>query len=389
MVRSVMFRSRTQLASVTPRVGDQVELLASVSLYEARGDYQLLVDALRPAGRGDLYEAFLRIKQTLQNEGLFDAAYKRPLMTVPRRVGIVTSLAAAALQDVLTTLTRRAPHVGIIIYPSIVQGQEAAPALQNALRQAISRNEVDTLLVVRGGGSMEDLWCFNDETLARAIAASPIPVVTGVGHETDFTIADFVADQRAPTPTAAAEIVCRAREACIADLAALQRRLNTACQRTLDIAAMRLDRLRSSLISPAERLRQQQEHVRSLAHRMTRAEQAVRTQYAAHVNSLYGRLVRCPPAIERRRGMLDSTTRRLHTAAREHTRNQHQRLHVLLQALQAMDPHGVLARGYAIVRDADQNIVKNALDLKIGETLSVEFDRGTAQVDVLRTHALL
>src|SRR5690625_2537944 len=196
MVRAVMFRSRAQASGLDPRVGDQFEFRAGVSIYEARGDYQLIVESMRRAGRGDLHEAFLRLKDKLAAEGLFDPESKRPLVTMPKAIGVVTSLAAAALRDVLTTLARRAPHIPVIVYPAPVQGAEAATQLVQAMQTALARNEVDTLLLVRGGGSIEDLWSFNNEALARLVAASPIPVISGVGHETDFTICDFVADMR-------------------------------------------------------------------------------------------------------------------------------------------------------------------------------------------------
>src|SRR5690606_1630025 len=208
-VRAVMFRGRAQAVGFVPKPGEKFEFRVNVTLYEPRGDYQLQVESMRRAGRGDLHAAFLALKDKLEAEGLFDPARKRLIEQMPQAVGVVTSLGAAALHDVLTALARRAPHVEVIVYPAPVQGADAAGRLVQAMRQAISRQEVDTLLLVRGGGSLEDLWSFNDEALARCIVSSPIPVISGVGHETDFTIADFVADLRAPTPTAAAELCCR------------------------------------------------------------------------------------------------------------------------------------------------------------------------------------
>ncbi|MCD0506085.1 exodeoxyribonuclease VII large subunit, partial [Bordetella petrii] len=207
-VRAVMFRSRASAVGFVPRAGDQVEVRARVSLYEPRGDYQLQADGMRRAGLGNLYEAFLRLKAQLADEGLFDPAAKRAPVALPRAIGVITSLHAAALRDVLSALARRAPQVPVIVYPAPVQGGDAAGRLAAQLQLANARQEVDTLLLVRGGGSIEDLWSFNDETLARLVAASAIPVISGVGHETDFTIVDFVADVRAPTPTAAAELAC-------------------------------------------------------------------------------------------------------------------------------------------------------------------------------------
>ncbi|HTN66510.1 MAG TPA: exodeoxyribonuclease VII large subunit, partial [Burkholderiaceae bacterium] len=205
-VRAVMFKGRAQYAGFTPREGDRVEVRALITLYAARGEFQLSVEAIRRAGVGDLYEAFIRLKEKLAAEGLFDAERKRALPRLPRVIGIVTSPQAAALRDILTTLQRRAPHVAVILYPTPVQGVGAAEKIRAAIELAAHRAECDVLLVCRGGGGIEDLWSFNDESVARALVACPMPVVCGIGHETDFTIADFAADLRAPTPTAAAEM---------------------------------------------------------------------------------------------------------------------------------------------------------------------------------------
>lgn len=345
-VRAVMFRGRAQAVGFQPQAGERFEFRVQVSLYEPRGDYQVQVEALRRAGRGDLHEAFLRLRDRLTAEGLIDPARRRPPVPMPRAVGVVTSLAAAALQDVLSVMARRAPHVRVVVYPAPVQGRDAAPQLCAALAQAAARQEVDTLLLVRGGGSLEDLWCFNDEGLARAIAASPVPVISGVGHETDFTIADFVADLRAPTPTAAAELCCDS-------LAAAQDRLRTALdaveaaqRRLLDRAAMRLDRAAAQLISPAQRLRLQSQR-------------------------------------------LASASQRLHAAFVHRTESRAARLAAVRGRLEALDPRGVLDRGYAIVRGPAGGIIRNALDLKIGERIEVEFGSGRAQADIVRTDASL
>ena len=222
-MRCVMFRGRAQYAEFTPREGDRIEVRAVVTMYEPRGEVQLNVEAVRRTGQGRLYEAFLRLKAQLESEGLFAPERKRPLPAHPRAIGIVTSLQAAALRDVLTTLARRAPHIPVIVYPAPVQGAGSAEKLVAAVETANARREVDVLLVCRGGGSIEDLWSFNDEALARAIAASELPVVSGVGHETDFTIADFAADVRAPTPTGAAELASPQRALLLREVGERQR----------------------------------------------------------------------------------------------------------------------------------------------------------------------
>lgn len=345
-VRAVMFRGRAQAVGFVPQAGERFDFRVQVSLYEPRGDFQVQVETLRRSGRGDLHEAFLRLRDRLTAEGLIDPARRRPLAPMPRAVGVVTSLAAAALRDVLSVMARRAPHVRVVIYPAPVQGRDAAARLCEALNTAYGRAEVDTVLLVRGGGSLEDLWSFNDETLARLIAASPIPVISGVGHETDFTIADFVADLRAPTPTAAAELCCDSQamagdrvQGALTALAGAQRRL-------LDLGAMRLDRATAQLVSPEQRLR-----------------------------------------LWRQR--LASATQRLQSATIHQAQVRTARLAAVSRTLQALDPRGVLGRGYALVRGADGGIIKNALDLKIGERLDVELGNGRVQADVVQTDALL
>src|SRR5690606_17994585 len=267
-VRAVMFRGRAQAVGFVPRAGERFEFRVTVSLYEPRGDYQVQVETMRRAGLGDLHEAFLRLKQKLEAEGLFDPARKRRPERHPRSIGVVTSLAAAALRDVLTAMARLSPHVPVIVYPAPVQGADAPAALVHALQVAAQRKEVDTLLLVRGGGSIEDLWSFNDEGLARAIAASPIPVICGVGHETDFTIADFVADLRAPTPTAAAELSCLPRAECVRAVEAAINALTLRQMRLIERASMRLDRARAGLVSPRQRLLQQAERLAALGRRL-------------------------------------------------------------------------------------------------------------------------
>ncbi len=367
-VRAVMFRGRAQAVGFIPEVGGRYEFRVQVSLYEPRGDYQVQVESMRQAGRGDLHEAFLRLRDRLTQEGLIDPARRRPLPVLPKAVGVVTSLSAAALRDVLSVMARRAPHVRVVIYPAQVQGRDAAPQLCAALDRAAARAEVDTLLLVRGGGSLEDLWSFNDEALARRIASCPISVISGVGHETDFTIADFVADLRAPTPTAAAELCCEER-------GRLAGRLQAACdlfargqQRRLEHAAIRLDRACAQLVSPVQRLQL----------RRQRLEFAARRLQAGLDRLLQERRRRPAMAMDRLTIGLDGLLQRCH-----------RRLEAPLAALGALDPHRVLGRGYALVRRADGAIVKNALDLKIHEPIEIEFGQGRAQAEVTRTDALL
>lgn len=340
-VRAVMFRGRATAVGFVPRAGDQVEIRARVSLYEPRGDYQLQVEGMRRAGQGGLFEAFLRLREQLSAEGLFDAARKREPLAMPRAIGVITSLQAAALRDVLTTLARRAPHVPVIVYPAPVQGADAAGRLLAALNTANRRAEVDTLLLVRGGGSIEDLWSFNDEALARAVAASAIPVISGVGHETDFTIADFVADIRAPTPTAAAELACAPQAFWLNRVAQSAQGLARAQSRRLERLAQRLDRAAGQLVSPAERLARRRERVNQLARSLRQAQAWRLARSTQSVQALAGRL-------------------------------------------RALGPQQTLARGYAVVRDGQGRIVRDAAALQYGETLILNFDQGRADASVTR-----
>lgn len=382
-VRAVMFRGKASAVGFTPRAGDKVELRARVSLYEPRGDYQLQVDAMRRAGLGDLYEAFLRLKEKLDAEGLFLPERKRMLAPLPRAIGVITSLHAAALRDVLSALARRAPHVPVILYPAPVQGADAAPRLAAAIATANRRAEVDTLLLVRGGGSIEDLWSFNDEALARAIDASAIPVVSGVGHETDFTIADFVADLRAPTPTAAAELACVPR-------ADLSRRVMQSAQalarvqaRGLERAAQRLDRAAGQLISPSQRLQHQQDRLQALRHRLASAWPGPQGRRRARLELLAARLTHRGPDLQRAADIVAEKSRQLRLAHMRLLQSRSARATAAAAHLRAFDPQNVLGRGFSLVRDAQGRVVRDAAALTAGQALAVTFARGTADVEVV------
>lgn len=382
-VRAVMFRGRAQAVGFIPKPGERFEFCASVTLYEPRGDYQLQVEAMRRAGQGDLHEAFLALKQKLQNEGLFDTTRKRMLSARPRAIGVVTSLAAAALRDVISAMQRRAPHVPVIVYPAPVQGADAAPKLIQALQTAASRGEVDTLLLVRGGGSLEDLWSFNDEGLARAIAASPIPVICGVGHETDFTIADFVADLRAPTPTAAAELSCRARQDDIDQLSTVVASLSRAHQRLIERASLRLDRVVALLVSPLQRLQQQRERLASFQGRLVRSVAMLLAQRTQRTQSAVARLSVASPQLGLVRMQVDQRTLALARSIALLLQAKRRQLQAAVATLQALDPQQTVQRGYAIVRRENGDLVKNALDLSVGEQLGVQLASGSLKVTVV------
>ncbi len=388
-VRAVMFRGRAQTLSFVPRAGERFEFRVNVTLYEPRGEYQLQVETLRRAGQGDLHEAFVRLKEKLAAEGLFDPARRRPIPAMPRAVGVITSLAAAALRDVLTSMSRRAPHVHVVVYPSPVQGEGAAAQLLQALQTAIGRNEVDTLLLVRGGGSLEDLWSFNDESLARAVAASPIPLISGVGHETDFTICDFVADLRAPTPTAAAELSCLSRQACLDQVSELLTHLHRQQRRSIERASLRLDRALAMLVSPQQRLQRQRVTVIELMRRLSQAARRRQTDDGSQLRTLKTRLSAAAPVIARLRRDVSRAQQRLEFVGIRQLRAPRARLEASSQTLQALNPHQILARGYALVRNPHGELVKNALDLSAGDRLTLELAQGSADVEVLKTSRLL
>jgi len=341
-VRCVMFRSRNVLVDFVPREGDELELVANVGLYEARGEFQLGVESMRRAGQGQLFEQFLRLKERLAAEGLFDEAVKRPIPRVPSRIGVMTSLQAAALHDIVTTLRRRAPYVRLIVYPVPVQGQGAGARIARMLSIVSARAEVEVVILARGGGSIEDLWAFNEEGVARAVRACAVPVIVGVGHESDFTIADFAADLRAPTPTAAAERAAPDRDGLLQSALHRWARVRQLTGARLRAHTQRLDFALRALAAPRAPIRGLQARLASLRARMAMV----------------------------RSGLLSARAARVAAHAR---------------ALQALDPHRVIGRGYALVRNEHGQLVTDSGQLRSGQPLELELARGTAQVRVEAT----
>ena len=381
-VRCVMFRNRAQLLGWRLENGQHIEARVLVTLYEARGDFQLNVEAARKAGVGNLYEQFLRLKEKLEREGFFDSTTKRRLPVFPRRIGIVTSAQAAALRDVVTTLARRSPHVGIIVYPTPVQGEGAPEQIARAIECANARQECDVLIVCRGGGSIEDLWSFNNEAVARAIRASPIPVISGVGHETDFTIADFAADLRAPTPTAAAEMAAPQHTALMAGLAAHRQALSRVAANSLAQKAQQLDWQARRLQHPAQRIEQQRELLRNLRRRLDHGL-AQRCQHGRNaLADLSHRLLLARPetnAIARR---LEALKTRLPAAYQQTLAKKSGDIARLAASLAHLNPNAVLERGYSIVTNATGVIVRNADSLEPNDSIAVCFRSGRANATV-------
>ena len=384
-VRCVMFRNRAQLLGWRLANGQRIEARVLVTLYEARGDFQLNIEAARQAGQGNLFEEFLRRKARLEAEGLFAAEHKRLLPALPRCIGIVTSPQAAALRDVLTTLQRRAPQLSVILYPTLVQGTGAAQHIAAAITTASRRGECDTLIVCRGGGSLEDLWEFNDEPVARAIRACTIPVVTGIGHETDFSIADFAADLRAPTPTAAAEIAAPRRDALLDTLSDRRRSLRRLGEIALERRQQALDLLAHRLLHPEEQIARQRRQLDHLAHRLTGALAQSCTHRFHALATLGQRLRLARPQTERPARRLDLLAHRLVTAWKNAHVDRSGTLRALSTGLEHLNPHAVLARGYSIVSKHDGAIVRDSRSLEPNTRITVSFHRGRAEATVIST----
>lgn len=364
-LRCAFFRRAAEASPVALRDGLQVEVSGRLDVYAPRGDLQLIVERVQPAGQGSLYEQFLRLKAELAAEGLFEADRKRPLPVFPTSIGVVTSLGAAALRDVATTLTRRVPHLPVRIYPASVQGSEAPVQLVAALTRAYRDHQATgapaVLLLVRGGGSLEDLWAFNDPALVRTLAQAPMPVVCGVGHETDFTLADFVADVRAPTPTAAAELCAPARQTLLDALAHQAQRVQASVWRRLDTQAQRLDRLAQRLGRPSGLTARERQRLLAIDHRLQRAVALRLDRQRQHVLRL---------AQSWRIGL-----------ARDAERRQ-LRLERWQAQLDLLDPRLVLQRGYALVTDADGRVLTQAEQTASGAALQVALARGALDVQV-------
>ena len=341
-VRCVMFRGRNSYLDWIPKEGDEVEARALVTLYEARGDFQLTIEFLQRAGAGALFEAFEKLKTKLQQEGLFDPAFKQAIPAHPKQIGIVTSPDAAALHDVLTTLKRCMPSIPVIIYPTPVQGKGAAAQIAKAIDSAHQRNECDVLIICRGGGSMEDLWQFNEELVARAIANCRIPTISGVGHETDFTICDFVADRRAATPTAAAELASPSRDALLNKLRQLGLQLNKNSQDTLSQRAQMLDYLARRLVSPSQQIAQQKQQLTQLGYRLGLGMQ-----------------------------------QQLH--------RQQNGLAQIEQNLHHLNPQAVLTRGYALAQTQTGQVISNSAQIKAGDVINLTFGLGEAEAIIAKT----
>ncbi|GGW46965.1 exodeoxyribonuclease VII large subunit [Vreelandella hamiltonii] len=389
-VRCALFRQRARFVSAPMRDGDQVKLRGRVSLFEPRGDYQLIADAVQAAGLGELLAAYERLKAQLEGEGVF--ANARPLPFPPRKLLILSSASGAAIRDVLAVLAARWPLADVTLIPVPVQGAEAAPAMISALallnRQTRLDPAQDAVLITRGGGSLEDLWAFNNEHLARAIFHSRLPVMSAVGHEVDVTLADFAADMRAPTPSAAAERLVPDQHALKRQLRQAEQRLQRALQTRLERDSQRLDALRARLRHPGERLAHQRQHLQALTQRLARAMQFTLSQQQRQLGQLGRRLASQDMARLHRAESerIERLQRRLASAMQRQLEARQARLHSAAWALNAVSPLAVLGRGYAIAQDEQGQIVRRAQDTQPGQLLKLKLGEGRLNVEVKRRY---
>ena len=378
-VRCVFFRNKAALVGWKLENGMQVEVRALPTLYEARGDFQLTIEGMRRSGLGALFEAFERLKLKLEQEGLFDALRRKPIPQFPAAVGVVTSLTGAVLHDVLTTLGRRMPSIRVVVYPAPVQGEGAGTRIARAIRMASMRREVDVLIICRGGGSMEDLWAFNEEIVARAIVECGIPVVSGIGHETDFTITDFVADARAPTPTAAAELVSPNRFELLARVGVLGKRLSRDIHRALNTRMQHIDYLTKRLMHPGERMQAELRHLAHLANRMHAASRRTIDAAAWNLSDLSRHLRGTLPDVDALIEKQQALQQRLRFSQARVLEQHAASLGKAKANLEHLNPHAVLDRGYSIVQKNDGRIVGAAQQIATGELLRLTFASGAAR----------
>lgn len=386
-VRCALFRAKRQLLRFQPANGAQVLARARISFYEPRGDFQLIVEHLEPAGAGSAQREFEALKKRLQSEGLFDNERKKPLPAFPQRLGVITSASGAAIRDVIKVLRRRAPHIAVTIFPAQVQGKGAAEELLEALGIALQRADCDLLLLTRGGGSIEDLAAFNDERLARAVASAGIPIVSAVGHEIDFTITDFVADRRAPTPSAAAELISPDAAALLQTVGKLSQRLQAGVRRRLQVESQHLARLAGRLqrAAPANRLRQQQQRLDGLDLRLLRSMRTILSEYRREIGVQSRHLQAHSPTrrLAQLKQRFTGLPQRLHQAWNHGYRRRLEHLAAAGRELNAVSPLATMHRGYAVLRrPADGRVIGQVAQVAPGESIEARLADGTLDLKV-------
>ncbi|MFV8571182.1 exodeoxyribonuclease VII large subunit [Marinobacter sp. SBS5] len=384
-IRCAMFRGANQRIRTLPREGDQIRIRGKVTLYENRGDFQIIVEHLEPAGLGALQQAFEALKAKLQAEGLFEPTRKKTLPATPRHIGVVTSPTGAAIHDILTVLARRCPAIPVTLYPTAVQGKAATSEIVNAIARAQQHNVADVLIIGRGGGSLEDLWCFNEEAVARAIANCPIPTVSAVGHEVDVTIADFVADLRAPTPSAAAEKISPDQQDWLRRLNDQQVRLGHSAQRLFKRLENQLGHLSARLRDPRRELQDKAQRMDELDMRLNKAMRQKLEQQSLATSHFALRLETQSP-----RKLITSTSEqlarlneRMQAAIQHNLRKQQDKLQLQAQTLNVVSPLATLGRGYAIVKNEAGDIVRDASQLSKGQTIQAQLGQGHISATVI------
>ena len=377
-VKCAMFKNRNQLVKVLPSNGKQVLVRARIGLYEPRGDYQLIIEHMEEAGDGALRRQFDLLKNKLANEGLFDAKHKKEISNTATRVGIITSPTGAAIHDILTTLKRRFPMQKTVIYPTSVQGKGISKQIAAAINKANARQETDVLIVARGGGSLEDLWEFNEEVVARAIFESEIPIVTGIGHEVDFTIADFVADQRAATPTAAAELISPDRQQQLQNISSIESRLTYLIQKDLQQKQQQIDWLSKRIRHPKERLQLLQNRLNQLNQRKLHSIENTLSSSRYKIELLNAKIQQHQPTqrLQQLSLRFTSINKRFQRASIQAVSDKKQKLQHLVHTLDALSPLHTLKRGYAIVKDENNRIISKAKALKNGQSIKTELNNG-------------
>ena len=386
-VRCAMFKGAAARLAKPLKEGDHIEVAGKISIYEARGEFQITVNEVRLKGLGQLYEAYERLKAQLQAEGAFAAERKKPLPARAQCIGIVTSLAAAALRDVVTTLKRRAPEIPVIVYPTAVQGSGSEFQIAQAIKTASQRAECDVLIVCRGGGSIEDLWAFNEEPVVHAIEACAIPIVSGVGHETDFTLADFVSDVRAPTPTGAAELVSPNRQESLHRLAQAKGRLKTVLEQRYFDASQKLDWLARQIRHPRQKLDEQRTYIHKLAQTLSYSMTQNVRAHTARFERQTQALKHCRPDISVYRQDIDRFQTTLSHAFRQLLAHRRQSLTAQTALLEAVSPQQILERGFSVVKNTRGQVIRNANALKQGQKLHITFADGETDVRVTKEQA--
>lgn len=384
-VRCVLFSHKNKYIDWNPKDGMQVEVLALVTLYEPRGDFQLNIETMRRAGLGELFEAFEKLKSKLEKAGLFSSANKKPLPAFPRQVGIITSPDTAALRDVLSTLRRRMPPLPIIIYPTLVQGKAAANSIADAITIASQRDECDVLILCRGGGSIEDLWAFNEEIVALAIAASAIPIISGIGHETDFTIADFVADIRAPTPTGAAELASKDHQELIHRLNTLHQRMYRVALHRIEYAIQQVDILTHRLIYPGDRIKQQHIHLQHLQDRLINTWTHQIDKKRWKLLEFNQQLAAAGPDIVRLEAQQKELAARFRYTYSCYFETLAARQRHLQTQLSHLNPQSVLERGYSITYSIPGKAIRDSKQIHSGDRIQVKFAHGMCEANVTHT----